>query len=112
MGLSKLLVFLLAWGLSAASLAAQTRIVSVRIYPSVTGPQIMVDGKVYTGPAVLLWPEGSKHQINADVSQSGVRLNTIYTFKCWVSNLSGTCLDGGRRSVAVTADRDLTYIRA
>lgn len=105
-------LWLPALALFTTTLRAQTRIVSVRIYASVTGPRLMVDGVSYTGPAVLLWPEGSKHEIVAEVSQSEIRLNTIYSFKGWYSNLSNTVLDGGSNKIIISADHDLTSVRA
>ena len=110
MGLRKasLLFMLLCLGLTGAgSLHAQARNVSVRIFTDPPGPIFMVDGAPFRIAAVLLWPEGTKHELYADAIEASSRPDTIYAGACWSTNLRpNECLTG-----PITADRDLTWVR-
>lgn len=105
---ASLLFAILCLGLSGAvRLQAQARNVSVRIFTDPPGPTFMVDGTPFRIAAVLLWPEGSKHFLSADVVQSASSAKTIYTGACWTTNLDPkTCIQ-----MPITADRDLTWVR-
>lgn len=96
-----------AFALFGGALCAQGGIVSVRVFADADGAQIMIDGVYYQGPATLLWPEGSKHILSANPVQNQ-RQKTTFVLKEWSTNLGPI----SELSPAITADRDLTYVKA
>lgn len=98
-----------AWGQSPA-------LVATRIYVGEpcgqARPVFFVDGTAYNGPATLLWPEGSKHLVSVASQEiaPGIR--------CSFSGWTGIHQDGREDpkldglTIAVTAGRDLTALRA
>jgi uncharacterized protein (TIGR03437 family) len=89
--------------------AAQAQTISsVRIDTSPSGLEFYVDGQLFTGPATLLWPQGSKHSLSTPVAQSsGALAKTRYALQGWNSNL-GVPTD----MMTITADPSLTWITA
>jgi uncharacterized protein (TIGR03437 family) len=93
--------------LAAASLPAQT-VSSVRIFTDPPGLEFSVDGQYYMNPVTLLWPQGSKHSIQAPSLQYvGLgQAQTQYGLGTAVTNL-GPISD----LTNITADPKLTFIQ-
>ena len=104
---TRALIFTLAaaFSLSVGTASAQSRIVSVRVYPDADGAIIRVDGVEYNTPITVFWPEGSKHTVYATPVQKHVS-QTLFTFGGWSTNL------GPLQEPTITVDRSLTWVRA
>jgi uncharacterized protein (TIGR03437 family) len=78
----------------------------VRIDPGHPLAQYTIDGVTYVGPAVLFWPDSSKHILSIrsqDLPTQKVHLE----YQCWKTNLQGDCLP---TTVAITASLELTTV--
>src|SRR4051812_4768124 len=72
------------------------------IYTVPDGLAFNVDGQRYTNSTMSLWPGGTKHILDALISQiGGLNSKSRYAFKSW--NFVGGTLPGGA-TVTVTAD--------
>jgi uncharacterized protein (TIGR03437 family) len=91
------------------SAMAQT-ISGVRIDPGHPQAHYTIDGQLYTGPAVMLWPEGSKHTLSIPYTDPKIQLG----FKKWFTNLAPDIaarmpITASRELTSVTADVDVYY---
>ena len=110
--LSISLCFWMAW--------AQTPQGQITISTQPPVGQFYVDGKLYTGAASFIWPEGSKHILqfktdpplpgqSASTVQTTVDGNTKYTFGGWKDN-AGLLQVSGDPVQTITANPNLTSI--
>jgi len=70
---------------------AQQTLVTTRIATIPSGALFTVDGTIYSQPAVMTWPKGSKHVVSIDQVQVTPDGRTMYKFASWAdsSNLLG-----------------------
>ncbi len=88
---------------------AQTN-VSTRIVTQPNGLYVQVDGQTYQTPLTFLWPEGSRHVLQAYDQETHLGLER-YLFSNWTTN-KGSIVSEDPKIVIVTANRDITQIDA
>ena len=77
---------------------------SVRIDPGHPQAHYAIDGQFFTGPAVLMWPEGSKHTLGIPYTDPKIKLE----FKKWSTNLQPDVAV----PMLITASKALTSVTA
>jgi uncharacterized protein (TIGR03437 family) len=98
--------FTMAVAFAAAALA-QTQSSITTILTTPAGAQYTVDGQTYNQPTSALWPQGSKHQLGALLSQTNsVGVQTNFTSWTWAGG-SFTL-----PTITVTADPSITSYTA
>ena len=96
--------------LLAASLCAEERIVSTRIFTEPSGAEFVVDGQVYRGSATFLWPERSKHVLSIPAADQAPNSDLYrYSFQEWQNSAGVIMVEGA--TIAITADAGTPYYK-
>jgi uncharacterized protein (TIGR03437 family) len=103
----KCLPILLALG--ARTLRADT-VSSTRVYTDPPGESFFVDGQFFTSSATFLWPQGSKHTLQAYAQQPNASAKTRAAFTGWTDS-SGILADSSPVMI-ITADPGITFYKA
>ena len=95
---------------------------TITISTNPTGARFIVDGRLYSSPAVLNWPEGSEHQVSfvldppetgqvVENIQTSIDGGTKYAFSGWIDNL-GLIQPASDPIIVVTANPAVTTLTA